>query len=81
MGHVVYLKTSVDVLYDRLVDDAQGRPLLKEGALKKTLEDLLNKRSLLYETTADDIIVTDEMSEKEVILALNKILRKIGYKL
>ena len=81
IGHVVYLKTSVDVLYKRLKKDLQSRPLLESSSLKEKLNDLIIQRQDFYESTADDIINTDEMSEKEVVLAFKKILKKIGYKL
>lgn len=81
IGHVVYLKTSVDVLYKRLNEDLRSRPLLDQASLKDKLNTLIMARQELYENTADDIVNTDEMTEKEVILALKKILKKIGYKL
>ena len=81
IGHVVYLKTSVDVLYKRLNKDLKSRPLLDQASLKDKLNTLIMARQELYENTADDIVNTDEMTEKEVIYALKKILKKIGYKL
>ena len=70
-GAVVYLKTSLDVLWRR-VSHNKSRPLLATPDPQKTLAELLSKRSLLYETTADKIFLTDGKTPEAVALEIYK---------
>ena len=66
--HCIYLRASVDTLYDNLKDEAEGRPMLKNdgqdkaNALKDRIEELMNLRASTYEATAHIIIDTDGQS-------------------
>lgn len=70
-GSVVYLKTSVNTLWDR-VKHNKNRPLLATADPKKTLEELLSKRNSLYEATADKIFLTDGKTPEAVALEIYK---------
>ncbi|GFP76713.1 shikimate kinase [Clostridium fungisolvens] len=73
-GTVIYLKTTIKNLSDRL--DRKNRPLFKDPDAIKTLENLLNSRSSIYEKA--DIIIEcnddtpDEICEK-IIMSINSI--------
>lgn len=64
-GTVFYLKSELDVLYNRISDD-KTRPLLNCNNPKSELEKLLQKREENY-LKADYIIETGKLSESEVI--------------
>lgn len=66
----VYLKTSPATLRERL-SGSEGRPLLKSG----TIEDLLEKRSPLYEQ-APYIVETDGRTPEEIAEAISGTLRQ-----
>lgn len=65
-GVVVYLKTSVQQQIERTEKD-KNRPLLQTPDREQVLQDLMDKRSPLYQQTADIIIDTDGLSPKSVI--------------
>ncbi len=58
-GEIVYLKTGLDTLWER-VKGKKDRPLLQGPDPKKALSDLFKFRSPLYDETADKVYVTDE---------------------
>ena len=60
-GFTIYLKTSIPILIKRL-KGKNGRPLLDNNDLQKTLDGIYHKRRKLYEDTADLIIETDGKS-------------------
>lgn len=64
-GIIVYLKTSIEVLWER-VKTATDRPLLKTKNPQKTLADILRDRAFLYESAKTKIFLTDQKSPKEV---------------
>jgi len=66
LGTVVYLKVSADTVYERLQGD-NTRPLLQGDNPKQKIEDLLAKRSDIYEGVADVIICGDGKSFEEVL--------------
>ncbi len=68
-GAIIYLKTSVNTLWER-VKHNRNRPLLATSDPQKTLEELLSKRSALYETTADKIFLTDQKTPEAVALEI-----------
>ena len=70
-GVIIYLKTSLNALWER-VRRNKNRPLLATADPKKTLEELLSKRGLLYETTADKIFLTDQKTPEAVALEIYK---------
>lgn len=73
-GTVIYLKTNIKNLSERL--DRKNRPLFKDPDAIKTLENLLNSRSSIYEKA--DIIIEcndhtpDEICEK-ILMSINSI--------
>lgn len=64
-GVVIYLKTSLEVLWER-VKDKSDRPLLKVENPRKTLADILRDRSPLYEAAQDKTFLTDRKEPEEV---------------
>ena len=64
-GFVVYLKASVDILYERL-KKSRNRPLMETDDKQKVIEDLLAVREPLYLAVADITIVTDGRSAQDV---------------
>ncbi len=64
-GKVFYLKSSLDILYDRLKEDST-RPLLQNENPLKILENMLKKREENYRK-AHCIIDTNSLSEDEII--------------
>jgi shikimate dehydrogenase/shikimate kinase len=66
IGQVVFLKTSKEVIYERLKED-KTRPLLQgENPIQK-IEKLLALRTPIYEATANNVIVTDGVSFYQII--------------
>ena len=64
-GYVVYLKASVDILYERL-KKSRNRPLMETDDKKQVIEDLLAEREPLYLAVADITITTDGRSAQDV---------------
>ena len=64
-GKVFYLKTDIDVLYNRISKD-NVRPLLAKENPRQILENLLNKREENY-LKAHYIIDTEKLSEDEIL--------------
>lgn len=64
-GYVVYLKASVDILYERL-KKSRNRPLMETEDKQKVIEDLLAEREPLYLAVADLTITTDGRSAQDV---------------
>ena len=70
-GVVIYLKTNLDVLWER-VKGKKDRPLLGLSDPKKSLADLFHKRAPLYEASSDQVFVTDHKSSEAVALEIYK---------
>ncbi|NLL73900.1 MAG: shikimate kinase [Clostridiales bacterium] len=66
MGKIIYLRTSIDTIIDRVSGDT-NRPLLKGNNLKESVERLLDSRLTYYEDAADIIIDTDGFEVKEIV--------------
>jgi shikimate kinase len=64
-GFVVYLKASVDILYERL-KKSRNRPLMETDDKRKVIEELMEMREPLYLAVADIIITTDGRSAQDV---------------
>lgn len=73
IGHVVFLRTSVGTIAERLTGD-KTRPLLKNGNLNETVEKLLAERTAYYEEAADIIVDTDNKSVEDIV---NEILSSV----
>lgn len=70
-GLVIYLKTSLDILWER-VKEKKDRPLLQSSDPKKSLADLFYKRTPLYESSSDKVFLTDRKSPEAVALEIYK---------
>mgnify|MGYP001823587701 FL=1 len=70
-GFVVYLKASVDILYQRL-KKSRNRPLMETEDKLKVIEDLLAEREPLYLAVADITIATDGRSAQDVAREIYK---------
>ena len=68
-GLVIYLKTSLDVLWER-VKGKKDRPLLSTSNPRKALENLYHERVPLYEENSDKVFVTDHKSPEAVALEI-----------
>ena len=75
-GVVIYLKASVDQLYQRTRHDKK-RPLLQVDDVRQTIEDLLKKRDPLYSEVADVVFLTGNQSPPSVAESLEKELTKL----
>lgn len=64
-GKIVYLKTSIRTLLNRLQGDT-SRPLLA-GNKEERLTELFNKRASVYESVADIVVETDGLTPDEVL--------------
>ncbi|OFX76140.1 MAG: hypothetical protein A2X12_04560 [Bacteroidetes bacterium GWE2_29_8] len=68
-GLSIYLKLNTDILERRLKYGKDKRPIISlttDENLNYTINDLLQKRSYYYEK-ADEIIICNQMSDKEII--------------
>src|SRR5690606_34646032 len=63
-GYVVWLKTSPEIVYER-VKRNRNRPLLRTPDPLATIRELLASREALYEACADLVIQTDQLSMEE----------------
>lgn len=70
-GFVVYLKASVDILYERL-KKSRNRPLMETEDKLKVIEGLLAEREPLYLAVADVTIATDGRSAQDVAREIYK---------
>lgn len=73
-GVIIFLKTSVKTLLDRIGDDPNRPSLTNKNTKKEEIEELLKQRKKLYEEAANKIVKTDKLSPDEVI---NQILLKL----
>ena len=63
-GFTVFLKASIQTLYNRINNDTKKRPLLKNKLL---LEKLLNQRIQYYIDCADLVVDTDKQKPKKIV--------------
>ena len=66
IGHVVYLKVSPEVVYNRVRND-KSRPLLQAPNPRGRIMDLMSARKNFYESAADSIIEADNKEFVEII--------------
>jgi shikimate kinase len=72
----IYLKTSIDVLFERLIKEKQKRPLianLKDAEIKEFIAKHLFDRSFYYNQATHNINV-DGKSVDEIVVELTKLL-------
>jgi len=70
-GLVVYLRTSFEVLWER-VQEVRDRPLLRARDPRKALAELCRERVPLYENVSDRIFLTDRKTSEAVALEIFK---------
>lgn len=73
-GHVVYLRTSADVLFSRIRYD-KSRPLMQTAQPIKTLQDLLCEREPFYQEVADTVIKTGRQKVAVIVKRLHQLLK------
>ena len=71
---VVYLKASIDTLYNRLKGDTK-RPLLQGNQLREKIEELMKLRAKVYEEVAAYSLDTDGNTPEEIAQEIIKIIR------
>lgn len=64
-GTVVYLKTALPILWER-VKSSRNRPLLRAENPKEIFKGIFEKRSALYEQAAHHIVLTDGKTVRQV---------------
>lgn len=69
LGHVVFLKASEKVIYERLKED-ESRPLLQGSNPRGKIKELLEFRTPIYEGVAHSIISTDHQSFYQIIKSI-----------
>ncbi len=74
-GRVIYLKISAAAVLDRLKDD-QRRPLLQKPNRSEIIENLLQEREALYNSTCHHCITVDELSKDDVIAHILALLEQ-----
>ncbi len=79
-GKVIYLKGSIETLYNRLTTQTENRPLLDKVELKNQLISLLDFRENIYESTADVVVCIDGKSSEDICREIYTILREMDYK-
>ena len=75
-GHVIYLKSNCEDLAERMAGD-QSRPLLQDGNLKETLEDLFKFRDPVYSSISDYTIDTAGKRAKEISYEIESFIKKL----
>ncbi len=72
-GHIIYLKSSPEILFKRTADD-KNRPLLQTDDRLSQIKKILAEREPIYIEMADEIIDSEKKSSKQII---QKILEQI----
>lgn len=72
-GKVIYLQARIETLYNRTVND-DSRPLIAGEKMKK-LKNLLSVRAPLYESSADFIIATDDLTPVEIAEKIAELIK------
>lgn len=70
-GLILYLKTSLEVLWER-VKEKKDRPLLSGSDPQKALAALFYGRTPIYETSSDKVFLTDGKSPEAAALEIYK---------
>ena len=72
-GHIIYLKSSPEILFKRTADD-KNRPLIQTDNRLNQIRKILTEREPIYIEMADEIIDSEKKSSKQII---QKILEQI----
>lgn len=73
-GHVIWLRSSAETIYDR-VKRSNDRPLLDTENPQKTIRDLLKTREQWYQECKDLTITTDDLSLEETVYGVVETVR------
>ncbi|MCB1204854.1 MAG: shikimate kinase [Verrucomicrobiae bacterium] len=73
-GYVVWLRTSPEIIYER-VRRNRNRPLLRTQDPLKTIRDLLDTRTAHYEDCSDLAITTDHLTMEETCYGVTESAR------
>lgn len=74
-GHVIYLRTSADLLYSRIRFD-KTRPLMQTKSPIDTLKKLLDDREPFYLEVADKIIMTGKQKANIIVKRVEESLQE-----
>ncbi len=74
-GHVIYLRTSAELLYSRIRFD-KSRPLMQTESPIDTLKKLLDDRESHYMETADIVIMTGKQKVGVIVKRVEDALKK-----
>lgn len=74
-GHVVYLRTSADLLYSRIRFD-KSRPLMQTKSPLDTLKTLLNNREPYYMEVSDTVIMTGKQKINTLVKKVEGVLKE-----
>lgn len=73
-GCIVYLKATIDHLYNNLKLD-QSRPLLQEDNMLETIKNLMDHREQIYEDAADMVVDVSGKKIPEIVREIKEKLR------
>ena len=76
-GTVFYLATPISVQLERTSKD-KDRPLLKNGDPETILKELHETREELYESVADYVVNTENLTSQEVAAEIIKLVKNYG---
>ena len=65
-GHIIYLKSSPEILFKRTADD-KNRPLIQTDNRLNQIRKILTEREPIYIEMADEIIDSEKKSAKQII--------------
>lgn len=65
-GRIIYLCATEETLLRNLDAGRAHRPLIKDGSLKKKIEDLMRVRGEIYVSSADFVVETNDLSPDEL---------------
>jgi len=74
-GHVVYLRTTAELLYSRIRYD-KSRPLMQTKSPIETLKKLLNDREPYYMEVADTVMMTGKQKVNLIVKRVEQVLKE-----
>ena len=75
LGICIYLRATPDTIYDRLKNDT-SRPLLQKEDPYAVICQMLEERSGIYESCADEILTVDHKKIEEITKELAEIIKE-----
>jgi shikimate kinase len=76
-GHVIYLRTTAEMLYSRIRYD-KSRPLMQTKSPLGTLKNLLKDREPFYMEVADTVITTGKQKATAIVKRVEEALEKVS---